>query len=149
VKEPSPAATTVAGLFAWYSETDGRDFLLRAHGDGQRELHAKYTAIGAEPRRLALFALNSSEHLEYATLPLEAAKMVAFNIADQVIRDSSSGVGLPVQIAEVTRDGIGIVQADELRALEDTVAAFRERQRDFLVRRDDASGPSRDTGLRP
>lgn len=97
---------------------------------------------------VALFALSQSEFLEYETLPLEASKMMLVNIADAVIRSTASGVGPPVQVAVVTSSQATTLDPVELRGLEDSVAAFREHQRNFLV---DAEPPGTgmDTGLRP
>ena len=146
--EPSAVVTSVEGVFGWYSEQDRRDYLLHAVGTGHAEFHPDYTAVGATPKQLALFALSRSEYLEFGTLPLEAAKMVAFNATDDVIRASASGLALPVQMAVVTRAGLSVLKPDELRGLEDTVAAFREHQRDFLIRSEQPAA-KRDTGLRP
>jgi 20S proteasome alpha/beta subunit len=148
IEDPTEAATTAAGLFAWYSKADRHHYLLRALGNGHGEFALRYTAIGG-PGQLARFALSRSEHLGYATLPLEAAKMIAFNVADDVIRASSAGVGPPVQMAVVTATGASVVQASDLRGLEDTVATFRELQRDFLGLPDTTHPPKRDTGIRP
>jgi hypothetical protein len=147
--DPSPAAMSAEGVFAWYCEEDRRDYLIHAVSSGHAEFDPQYTAVGGRaPRELAQFALSRSEHLELKTLPLEAAKMLAFNVADDVIRASASGVALPVQMAVVSSGGAKVIKDDELRALEDTVAAFREHQREFLVRPKRAR-PRRDTGLRP
>ena len=137
-------------MFGWYSEHDRRDYLLQAVSSGHAELHPQYTAVGGiTPKQLALFAFSRSEHLEYGTLPLEAAKMVAFNVADDVIRASASGVALPVQMAVVTAAGSSVLKPKELRGLEDTVAAFREHQQEFLGRSEAKPRAKRDTGLRP
>ncbi len=142
--DPPAAASLVDGLFAWYSKQDQREYLLRALGTGYAEFAPRHTAVGG-PRDLARFAFSSSEHLDYATLPLEAGKMVALNIAENAIRASSSGVALPVQLGVVAATGLSIVDDAELRALEDTVAAFRENQRNFLIRTDRDEGAQPDT----
>lgn len=148
VEDPTEGATRADGVFAWYSKEDRHHYALRVLSTGHGEFARRYTAIGG-PRQLAQFALSRSEYLEYATLPLEAAKMLAFNAADDVIRASSAGVGPPVQIAVVTPTETSIIQPQELRGLEDTLAAFREHQRDFLIRPDEKRGTKQDTGIRP
>lgn len=75
--------------------------------------------------------------------------MVALDIAENVIRAASSGVALPVQLGVVAAAGLSIIDDAELRALEDTVAAFRENQRNFLVRTEPDESAAPDTGLRP
>jgi 20S proteasome alpha/beta subunit len=148
--DPSPAATTAGGIFAWYSRSEERTYLLRVQHSGAAEFRPKYTAVGpGTPQSLALFALSRSEHLEYASLPLEAAAMVAFSAADDVVRGSAAGrVGGSIQIAVVSDADARFLSPVEVRALEDTLGAFRTHQRDYLVR-DDDTGPEPDTGVRP
>jgi 20S proteasome alpha/beta subunit len=145
--ELSAAAGSIEGLFGWYSKEDDRTFLLRVPSGGPAEFAPRYTAIGA-PSTLARFALSRSEYLEYDTLPLAAAKMVAYNVADDVIRVSTSNVGGPVQLAAVTKSATKLANSIELRGIADTVAAFREHQRDYIVREDGADSDA-DTGVRP
>lgn len=148
--DPSPAATAAGGVFAWFSRSERRTYLLRVQNSGASEFRPNYTAVGAAtPQSLAHFALSRSEHLEYSSLPLGAAEMVAFSAADDVIRGSAAGfVGGGVQIAVVSHEDSRIRSKLEVRALEDTLGAFRTHQRDYLVR-DDESGPVSDTGVRP
>ena len=149
MEDPPPAALAAEGLFGWYSAAEKRTFLVQAFSSGHSEFRPVYAAVGtAHVVNLANFALSSSEHLDYLTLPSEAAKMVAYNIAAQIIKAAASGVGPPVQIAVASARGTELVPSDEVRALEDTVAAFLEYQRDYLAR-DDEPGPERDTGVRP
>jgi hypothetical protein len=144
---PLPAALQVEGIFAWYSATERRTFLTRVLGNGYCEFHPSYVAIGG-PHVLARFALSRTAFLEYGTLPLEAAKMVIFDAADETIRAASTGVGLPVQMAVSTAEKSELLSAMDVRGQEDTVAAFREYQRDYLVR-DEERASEQDTGLRP
>jgi 20S proteasome alpha/beta subunit len=150
VEDPTAMSTMVEGMFAWHSAHDGRDFLLKALGDGQAVFEPRYTAIGSpSPRNLARFSLGCLEHLDFATLPLEAGKMVALSVAEDTIRATPYGVGLPVQMAVVAAAGYSVIDETELRGLEDTLAAFRENQRNFLVRPGPEEGAGPDTGLRP
>src|SRR4051794_6436660 len=96
----NPESIAVEGVFAWHSERDG-PHLLRVPWGGPAEFHPQFTAIGS-PRTIALFALNRLSHMGYGTIPLEAAKMLALNVADEVIASESAGVALPVQMAIVT-----------------------------------------------
>jgi hypothetical protein len=136
----------IEALFAWHYR-DGTHLLRVPWGGGPAEFATQFTAIGG-PRGRALFALSRASYMEYATVPLEGAKMLALNAADDVIRAESAGVGLPVQMAVAGPAGAALLSAGDVRALEDTVAAFREYQRDYLVRQEDAA-PKRDTGVRP
>lgn len=145
--EVTPAAGSIEGLFGWHSSDEARTYLLRVPVHGPAEFARRYTAIGA-PGTLARFALSRSEYLEYESLPLAATKMVAYTVVDDVIRASTSNVGGPVQLATVTKDAAGLATTIELRGIADTVAAFREHQRDFIAR-DEPGGAAHDTGIRP
>jgi proteasome beta subunit len=145
--DPSPVATEVRGIFAWYSAAENRTYVLRANGKGYAEFADTYAAVGA-PADFARFALGQSEHLEYASLPLEATKMVAYKVADDVIRASARTVGHPIQMAVVTPTQAAVAPTVEVRGLSDTVAAFREHQRNFLVREEPREERA-DTGIRP
>jgi 20S proteasome alpha/beta subunit len=148
MQDRSETATWTDGLFAWHSRSDDRTYLLRVVGHGRFEFHRKYTAVGLRtPTELARFALSRSEHLEYGTLPLEVASMIAFSAVDDVIRASAEGVDHPVQIATVSADGADVLSPVAVRLLEDTLGAFRDHQRSYLVRREGPAPP--DTGVRP
>lgn len=148
--DPSPAATTAGGIFAWYSHSDRRTFLLRVQHSGAFEFQPQYMALASRhAQSLAQFALNRSEHLEYSSLPLEAAQMIAFSAVDDVIRGAvTADVGGDVQIATVSDKQAYVLSPLQVRALEDTLGAFRTHQREYLVRTDD-SGSEPDTGVRP
>jgi 20S proteasome alpha/beta subunit len=145
--EPTEVALGVDGLFGWFSAQDRRSYLLRVHGAGNAEFARSYTAVGSVGE-MARFALSRMEFLGYNDLPLEAAKMVAFGVADDVIRAAASGVGAPVQLAVANVTGSSVLGRVDLRAVEDTVAAFRDYQREYLVR-DQQIKAEPDTGVRP
>jgi proteasome beta subunit len=148
IEDATPAALAVEGIFAWYSAADKRTFVIRVRGDGYFEFHPNFVAVGS-PAHYARFALNRTTYMEYGKLPLEVAKMLAFRAADDVIRAASTGVGLPVQVAVVTEHGCGVLNDMDVRGLEDTVAAFREHQREYLIGGDEDATAEGDTGLRP
>jgi proteasome beta subunit len=147
IVEPSADLVALDGLFAWYSADDHRTFILRVWGNVQAEFARQYAAVGS-PSDKARFALSRSEHFEFRTLPIEPAKVIAFLAAEDVIHATPSGVALPVQMAVVTGTGSAVLSDDETRALRDTAAAFRESQRELLVREEKGRPPA-DTGIRP
>lgn len=139
------------GLFAWHSASEKRSYLLRARSDGVLEFERQYGAVGSS-RRLAefgFFALNRSEYLDYASLPLETAMMLAHMAADDAIRASAQGVDGPTQLAVVTASEAAILEEDELRPIRDTASAFRMHQADFLVRTKGREEQPRTGGLIP
>lgn len=137
-------AEMVEGLFAWR----GRDgfHLLRVPWQNPPTLATRFDAIGGG-KSFALFAYSRSEHLGYETLPLDAAQMVAYSVIDDVIRASTAGVSGPVQVAVVTDEGARVLPDDQLDPIRDTVDAYRDYQREFIVR--DEPPTSMDTGIRP
>jgi predicted proteasome-type protease len=149
IDAPSLVARTVQGIFAWHSESEHETFVLRVLETGHAEPAPKYSAVGASSAcDLARFALSQSEHLGYATPRLEAAKMLAFNVVDDVIRASARSVCHPVQLAVVTAAQHELLAPAEVQGVADTLAAFREHQRDFLGR-EETVARERDTGIRP
>ena len=147
-RAPSPAATAAGGLFPG-QPFRGRTFLLRVQHSGNAEFRPSYTMVGTGPvQALAHFPLNRSEDLEYSSLPLPAAEMVAFGAVDDVIRGRLPDLPRPYRSPQSAMTMRAILPRLEVRALEDTLGAFRAHQRDYIVRGDDASSEP-DTGVRP
>ena len=126
------------GLFAWYSKQEGAYHLLRARSDGIIELQEGYSAVGSpsseELARFAFFGFSSSEFLEYETLPSEVGKMLVHTVTDDAVKASAQGVDGPIQLAVVTAQGAGVLDAADLKPVQDTATAFKMHQADFLKR---------------
>lgn len=127
------------GLFAWYSKDEDRFHLLRARSDGIVELEEQgFSAVGSpsseELARFAFFGFSSSEFLEYETLPSEVAKMLVHTVTDDAVKASAKGVDGPIQLAVVTAQGAGVLDAADLKPVQDTATAFKMHQADFLKR---------------
>lgn len=140
------------GLFAWYSVDEARYHLLEARSDGPVEFKPEgYGAVGSsyDFAQFAFLGFGSSGFLEYETLPSEAAKMLVHTITDDAINASAQGVDGPVQLAVVTADGAGVLAPADLKPVEDTAAAFKMHQADFLKRADVLPGTSAVSGLDP
>jgi hypothetical protein len=134
-------------LFAWYDSAGDRHYLLSATQAVHTEFERSFGAIGGVSS-LGRFGFSRSAFLRFDTLPLETTKMVTYMVAEEVVRASSKGVDLPIQMATVTRGDAQILRPEEVEATDDTANYFRERQRDLLVTTD----PSADTlrkGIRP
>lgn len=143
----SDVADRIDCLFAW-RDRDGYH-LLRVPYNNPPEFVERSVAIGSpQAESFGRFALSSREHLEFETLPLDAAKMVSHDAVTDVIRAAPVGVGGGVQIACVAEDGARVVPADQIEPIRDTVSAFREFQKDYIVRQA-PTGPARDTGITP
>jgi 20S proteasome alpha/beta subunit len=134
-------------LFAWYDAEDDRHYLLWATHAGHTEFERSFGSIGGVGA-LARFGFSRNEFLRFNTLPLETTKMVAYTVAEEVVKASSKGVDLPIQVAAVDHGAAHIFRSDELDAINNTANFFRDRQRDLLV----TNEPPADTprkGIRP
>jgi 20S proteasome alpha/beta subunit len=131
------AAISFEALFAWYDAQDHRHYLLHARHDGHAEFKPQYGAIGSS-RQLAefgFFGFSRSEFLDYRTLPLETAKMLAYTVAEDAVRSSAHGVDLPIQLAANSSGQASVLREDELQLVRHTVAVFQMHQVEFLVRK--------------
>lgn len=142
------------GLFAWYSKTEDQHFLLKARSDGIVELQDQgYGAVGSpssnDLARFAFYGFSSSGHLEYETLPLETAKMLVHTVTDDAVNASAHGVDGPVQLAVVTAVRAEVLDPADLKPVQDTAAAFKMHQADFLQRVDAQSRHGDVSGLDP
>lgn len=142
------------GLFAWYSKPDDQYFLLKARSDGIVELQEQgYGAVGSpssnELARFAFYGFRSSGHLEYETLPLETAKMLVHTVTGDAIDASAHWVDGPVQLAVVTAAAAQVLESADLKPVQDTAAAFKMHQADFLKRADTETRRSTVSGLDP
>ena len=75
--------------------------------------------------------------------------MLAFEAADDVIRATATGLGLPVQIGVLTATRCAVLPSQERQALEDTVSVWRERKRGMLMPSVPPTAGTGDTGLLP
>lgn len=139
------------GLFAWYDRGDHRNYLLRVRSNGDAEFMTQYGAVGSSKQiaEFGFFGFNRSEYLDYKTLPLETAKMLAHMVADDAVRASAQGVDGPIQLAVVTASESTVLRERELQPVRDTAAAFQMHQLDFLVREEGAKKTGPGTGLIP
>jgi len=135
------------GLFAWYAEEEEAHYLLKARSNGVVELQEQgYGAVGspssADLARYAFFGFGSLAFFEYETLPLEAAKMLVHTITDDAVNASAGGVDGPIQLAVASPDECGVLEGKDLQPVQDTAAAFKMHQADFLKRKE----PAEDVG---
>lgn len=140
------------GLFAWHSKDEDCHYLLQARSDGTVELKEQgYGAVGSSKdlAQFAFFGFGSSGFLEYETLPSEAAKMLVHTITDDAINVSAQGVDGPVQLAVVTARGARVLDAADLKPVQDTAAAFKMHQADFLKRAENPAQAVSAEGLVP
>jgi 20S proteasome alpha/beta subunit len=134
-------------LFGWYAADEKRHYLLWARQDGHLEFERPFGAIGSGST-FGRFGFVRAEFLEYEALPLEVTELVTHMVAEDAVKASAKGVDLPVQLALVCRGKSQILRPDEVKGISDTVDAFRESQRDFLVESRPTFGERRRSGIR-
>jgi hypothetical protein len=134
------------GLFGWFDAADGRHYLLSARHDGHLEFARPYASSGSSAD-LGSFGFNRAHFLGYDTLTLETTKMLAYTVAEDAILASARGVDLPVQMAVVDGDSAAVLTESEVGLLGDLAGAFKEHQRNFLIRLGSPEPPS--SGLIP
>lgn len=145
-----PEGRRLEGLFAWHADDNGRNYLLKAYSDGVVEFMHEYGSVGSssELARFAFFGFNSSGFLEYETLPLEAAKMLAYKVTDDAVLASAGPVDGPIQLAVATDAESLVLDEKDLQPVRDTASAFRMHQADFLIRTEEPADEGV-TGLLP
>jgi hypothetical protein len=109
---------------------------------------APFGAIGSGAV-LGRFGFARSEFLEFDTLSLELTKMVTHMVAEEAVKASPKGVDLPIQIATACKGDTRLLRPTEVSAIEDTVAFFRESQRELLITSDVPPDEGGFGGLRP
>jgi hypothetical protein len=82
-------------------------------------------------------------------MSLEQTKMLTFMVAEDAVKASAKGVDLPIQAAVVSPEETAVLHDDELKAVNDTVTAFRMHQLDFLKRPEAPSASQSGPGLVP
>lgn len=135
------------GLFGWYASHEKRHYLLWARQDGHVEFERPFGAIGSGSP-LGRFGFVRSEFLEYDGLPLEVTELITHMVAEDAVRASAKGVDLPIQLAFVCRGEARILRPEEVEGISNAVDAFRESQRDFLIKPRPAVTNAPSTGIR-
>jgi hypothetical protein len=70
-------------------------------------------------------------------------------VAEEVVKASSKGVDLPIQVATVSGGDTHMLRSDELDAINDTVNFFRGSQRDLLITAEPPADEGGIGGLKP
>lgn len=121
------------GLFGWYAADEDRHYLLWARQDGHVEFERPFGAIGSGST-YCRFGFVRLEFLEYDALPLEVTELIVHMVAEDAVRASAKGVDLPIQLAFACRGEAQVMQAEDVKGISNAVDAFRESQRDFLIK---------------
>jgi 20S proteasome alpha/beta subunit len=120
-----------AGLFCWYDQAGQPRVWNVAPNVASSQFKGLRAAIGSG-QAFAEVALATVAHLRVHELDLQQLQMVAYKSVSDVITSSSFGVGGPINIAVIQPGSARILDADEVRAVGDSVQAWMERQREVL-----------------
>jgi ATP-dependent protease HslVU (ClpYQ) peptidase subunit len=134
-------------LFAWHDSEDRRHYLLRGLRRGHVEFDPVYGAIGSA-ENLGRFGFIRNEFLPLPKLPLERTRLIVYMVAEEAVKASSKGVGLPIQLAFVSRGEAGVLRREEVEGTSNAVGLLRERQRELLMP-DGGSIEGTPKGIRP
>lgn len=121
-----------AGLFCWYDQTgQPRVWQVGPNVASLSQFKDLRAAIGSG-QAFAEVALASVAHLRVHDLDLQQLQMVAWKSVFDVITTSSYGVGFPIRVAVIQPESAQLLEAEEVNAVRDSVAAWMERQREVL-----------------
>ncbi len=103
VQLPNTEPEMWGGIFCGWSKEGPWIFEIDLHGPSQ--FHDPFAATGSG-HALAHAALMSVAHFDVGQQSLEGAKAIAYRAIESTCTSSAYGVGMPVQIAVVTENGI-------------------------------------------
>jgi hypothetical protein len=120
-------------LLAWWPRQAHKPVALHLFSAGAAEWVDSWAfggmAMGTE---IASFAVGTMRHIDPARLTLEEAKLVALKVLRDTIETSVEGIGGDVQMGTVGRDGVGVIEAADLRRLHDAVDLWEARCAELL-----------------
>ena len=116
-------------------------FFELAH-DGQMNWHtdARFAAVGSGGEFATVANALMAHYLEGPALPLALGKQVAYRTIETTVEVSSSGVGLPVQLAVADAGGARVLSDDEVEEVRTAVDGWKLLERDTLKAAPDAQG---------
>lgn len=99
--------------------------------NGGHQFHDPFVATGSG-YSFAYQALSHVNHFDIGNQPLKAAKAVAYRAIETTCLVSAYGVGLPVQMGVVTKDGAELLSAEEIDTIEDFVNIWKAKEAESL-----------------
>jgi proteasome beta subunit len=117
------------GIFCGWSK-DG-PWIAEIDPNGGWQFHEPFAATGSG-YAFAHLAIGSIRHYEPRTQTLEAAKAIAYRAIETTCDVSAFGVGMPVQLGVVLRDGAKLLTASELDETKELVNLWKAKEVDTL-----------------
>jgi 20S proteasome alpha/beta subunit len=127
-----PDAAGSSYLFGGYGAA-GR-FLLEVASDGVRQWSERsgFTAIGSGDI-FAVHAYRSVAHYRLPSLSLVQAQALAYRTVENAIATAAFGLGGAVRLAAVTPSGACLLDDTQLKAVQDTVDIWKQREVEILA----------------
>jgi len=131
---PGQTAGTFATAFLILGYANSKPWFLEFAQDGQVNWHTDFGfyAVGSAGP-FARVAHGLMAHYVTERPSLKHGTMLAYRAIETTIEVSNSGVGLPVQIAVVDKDGPRILGAEEITAVGDLVARWKTLEAETLA----------------
>lgn len=79
-----------------------------------------------------LFAYALLGKYDLSTLDIELAKVLALKVIEEAIQVGAYGLGPPVQMCEISENGVKRIPDAEIAALGDTARLFREKEQSLF-----------------
>jgi hypothetical protein len=138
-------------LVAWWSRTEEEPVALHIFSGGAGEWVDSWafggTRLGIER---ASFAIGALRHVDPTTLALEQAKVVALKVLRDTIATAADGIGGPVQMATIQREGPRLVERGDMLELDDAVDLWEAQCAELLTSlASPPSGGTPDRGVGP
>lgn len=140
----SPSSSLAASFLLLGMGASMTPYFLEIHVDGTTNWHTtrQFFAIGSGGE-FATVAFSLMRHyLTGSPIPLEEGKQLAYRTIETICQVSPGGVGGPVQMATVDKDGARILAEPELNEIGDAVRSWMELERVTLRDSNGDDGPA-------
>lgn len=113
----------------------GEPFLLLIDPNGAREWKhtGNFTAVGSGAQ-LAVHAYRGWRHYKLNDLGAQQAEILAYRIVVSVTDTAAYGVGGDVSLAVITKSGAHLLSKDEVKAVNDAMAAWLQEEVELVAR---------------
>ncbi len=118
------------GDFLFAERRDGKARVLHILANGTSEwVEGHHTASGGGDQ----FAHALLAKYNGVTLPCDRAKLLVFKVIEEAIQVGAYGLGPPIDIWHIDKDGVKQADDAELAALEDSANGLRQREVEMLM----------------
>jgi proteasome beta subunit len=131
VQLPSTQPESWGGIFCGWSKEG--PWIFEIDPSGPSQFHDPIASTGSG-HALAHTALVSVAHFDVGKQPLEGVKAIAYRAIESTCASSAYGVGMPVQMAVVTKDGVELLDdgMEKHTELKDFVDLWKSKEVESL-----------------